>query len=128
MRLLLDTVTFLDSALSTSDLSAKARDLIRDAENELFVSIVSLWEITIKHSLGKLELPAAPDRFIPENQIKLGVDLLPLDSESVFQLSRLPPLHRDPFDRALICQAIVHGMVILTPDERIARYPLRVAW
>ena len=128
MKLLLDTVTFLDSALSSKDLSLRAKSLLLDPETDVHVSIVSFWEIAIKYSIGRLELPDSPERFVPEHREKLDAEILALDQESIFHLLRLPRLHRDPFDRILICQAIVHGMVILTPDIRIARYPVRTAW
>jgi PIN domain nuclease of toxin-antitoxin system len=128
MNLLLDTVTFLDAVLKPEDLSKRAKDLLLDPVNERFLSIVSSWEIALKYSLQKLALPEDPSRFIPEHRAKLAADILPLDEESVLHLVRLPFLHRDPFDRVLICQAIVHGMVFVTPDPRIARYPIRTAW
>src|SRR5262249_44991296 len=122
VRLLLDTVTFLDAVLRPEDLSDHAKDLLLDPENERYVSIVSSWEIAIKYSLGKLPLPAAPDRFIPEHRARLAADAFPIDEESVVHVTRLPDFHRDPFDRLLICQALVHGMVFVTPDPRISRY------
>lgn len=128
MKLLLDTVTFLDAAFHPKDLSKRARELLRDPENELFVSVASCWEIAIKYSLGKLPLPESPAQFVPMNREKLGAELLTLDEESALHVILLPNLHNDPFDRILICQAIVHGMVLLTPDERISRYPVRSAW
>jgi PIN domain nuclease of toxin-antitoxin system len=128
MRLLLDTVTFLDSALAQSDLSPRAKNLLVDSGNELYVSIVSYWEIAIKFSRGRLELPGLPEEFVPEHRARLGADILALDEESAFHIIRLPHLHADPFDRILICQAIVHGMVFLTPDARVSRYSVRTAW
>src|SRR5215831_10444469 len=113
MKLLLDTVTFLDAVLQPEDLSNRAKDLLLDPENERFVSIVSSWEIAVKYSLGKLALPAAPGQFIPEHRFKLAAQTLAIDEESVLQVTRLPLLHRDPFDRILICQALVHAMVLL---------------
>jgi len=94
----------------------------------LYVSTVSFWEVAIKYSIGKLELPESPDHFLRKIRDKLGAEILPLDEESALHLVRLPKLHRDPFDRILICQAIVHGMVFVTPDNRISRYPVRTAW
>ena len=128
MKILLDTVTFLDSALSSNDLSERAKSLLLDANSELYVSVVSYWEIAIKYSIGKLALPHNPDHFLPKHQTKLGADILALEEESALHVIRLPHLHSDPFDRILICQAIVHGMVLLTPDPRIYRYPVRTAW
>jgi PIN domain nuclease of toxin-antitoxin system len=128
MKLLLDTVTFLDAVIAPKDLSPKVRELLLDPDNERYFSIVSSWEIAIKYSLGKLTLPNSPERFIPEHREKLAADPLPVDEESVLHIVRLPHLHRDPFDRLLICQAIVHGMVFLTPDSRISKYPVRTIW
>ena len=128
MKLLLDTVTFLDAVLQPEDLSARARDLLVDSENERYVSIASSWEIVIKYSMGKLALPADPANFIPEHRDRLAAEALPIDEEAVLHMTRLPLLHRDPFDRILISQALIHGMVLVTPDARIATYPIRVAW
>jgi len=128
MRLLLDAVTFLDAVMRPKNLSAQAKDLLLDAENERYFSVASTWEIAIKYSAGKLLLPDHPEQFIPEHRNKLAAGLLPIDEESVLHVTRLPLVHRDPFDRILISQALVHGMVLVTPDARIARYPVRTAW
>jgi PIN domain nuclease of toxin-antitoxin system len=128
MKLLLDTVTFLDAVLDPKSLSSRVRDVLVDPDNERYFSIVSSWEIAIKYSAGKLALPDAPERFIPEHRGKLATDVLAVDEESVLHVVRLPYLHRDPFDHLLICQAIVHGMVFVTPDPRIPRYPVRTLW
>ena len=128
MKLLLDTVTFLDAVLQPEDLSPRAKALLLDPENERYFSIVSSWEIAIKYSLGRLALPSDPSHFIPEHRTKLAAEVLPIDEESVLHVTRLPPLHRDPFDRILICQALVHAMVFVTPDVRISKYPVRTAW
>jgi PIN domain nuclease of toxin-antitoxin system len=128
MKLLLDTVTFLDAVLQPEALSARVKDLLLDPQNERYVSLASSWEIVIKYTLGKLTLPGDPARFIPEHRDKLAADPLPVDEESILHLTRLPFLHRDPFDRILISQALVHGMVFVTPDIRIAKYPVRIAW
>src|SRR5262245_44862951 len=128
MKVLLDTVTFLDSALATKDLSKSAKSLLLDSESELYVSVISFWEVVIKYSIGKLALPHSPHHFLPQHRLKLGAHILPLEEESALHVLRLPHLHNDPFDRILISQAIVHGMILLTPDPRISRYPVRTAW
>ena len=128
MRLLLDTCTFLWIAGDAAALSPRARMLFRDAGNEVYLSAVSGWEIAVKHGLRRLVLPVAPDRFVPEQREAHGIEALALDEESVLQVTRLPEHHRDPFDRMLICQAIAHGLVILTPDPLIVRYPVRTIW
>ncbi len=128
MKLLLDTCTFLWILTDAPDLSPRARALVEAPEHEVYLSAVSAWEITVKHALGRLPLPEPPGRFVPAQREAHGIDSLALDEESVLQVSRLPPAHRDPFDRMLVCQAIVHGLTILTPDPLLAAYPVRIAW
>ncbi len=128
MKLLLDTVTFLHAVLDPANLSSEPRDLLLDPNNERYLSAISACEITIKSALGKIELQERPDRFVPRHRVQLGAKALSLDEESALHVTRLPDIHRDPFDRILICQAIVHGMLLLTPDEQIVRYPVRTAW
>ncbi len=128
MRILLDTCTFLWLAGDGPELSERARSLHQDPSNEVYLSAASAWEIAIKANLGRLPLPDPADRFVPETRDRLRVQALPLDEETVLAVSRLPDLHRDPFDRALVAQAIVHGLVLLTPDPAIAAYPARTTW
>jgi PIN domain nuclease of toxin-antitoxin system len=128
MKLLLDTVVFLKTASAAGDISVRAKELLLHEDNELHVSVASYWEIAIKYSTGKLALPDRPERFLHQHRERIGAEILPLDEESVLHVTRLPDLHKDPFDRVLICQAIVHGMVLVTPDPRISRYPVRTAW
>lgn len=128
MKLLLDTCTFLWVTGKPAALSAQARTLFQDPENEVFLSAASAWEIATKHAIGRLVLPEPADRLIPRLRERHGVEALPIDEESTLHLNRLPPLHRDPFDRILVCQAIVHGMTLITPDHLIAQYPARVLW
>jgi len=128
VRLLLDTATFLWIIGDAPELSAAARERFRDPGNEVYLSAVSAWEIAVKHALGRLPLPSAPATLVPEARAAHGIEPLPLDEEAALQLGSLPPVHRDPFDRMLVCQAIIHGMALLTPDETIRRYPVRVLW
>jgi len=128
VRLLLDTCTFLWLIVDAPDLSPRARELFRSPESDVYLSSVSAWEIAVKHSLGRLPLPEPPGRFVPAQREAHGVESLALDEESVLQVGRLPLLHRDPFDRMLVCQAIVHGLAILTPDPLVADYPVRIVW
>ncbi len=102
--------------------------LFADPDNEIFLSVVSCWEIAVKHAAGRLELPDPPARFIGEARQRAGIESMPLEEEAVLYMSRLPKLHGDPFDRLMICQSIVHGVAILTPDERIAQYPIHTIW
>jgi len=128
VKLLLDTSTFLWLAADDASVSARARALFQSAEHEVYLSVVSAWEIAVKHGLGRLPLPASPATFVPAQREALGVESLPLDEESVLHAERLPAWHRDPFDRMLVCQAIVHGLTILTPDPLVTRYPARTIW
>jgi PIN domain nuclease of toxin-antitoxin system len=128
VRLLLDTATFLWVINDAPELSSQARQLFVDPENEAYLSAVSAWEIAIKYGLGRLPLPEPPDRFIPAQRKQHGIDSLQLDEEAALHLSRLPQLHKDPFDRMLVCQAIVHHLVILTSDDLVTQYPIRTMW
>lgn len=128
MRLLLDTCTFLWLIADAPQLSANARELITDPGNEALLSSVSAWEIAVKHALGRLPLPEPVGTFVPAMRAEHGLEPLPLDEESALRVSALPDLHRDPFDRMLVCQAVTTGSVIVTPDVLITRYPVRSAW
>ena len=128
MRVLLDTCTFLWMIIDDDPLSDIAREVFQDPANDIFLSAISAWEIALKHGQDKLPLPQLPERFVPEQRDQHGIDALPLDEPSIFHLHRLPALHRDPFDRMLACQAIEHGLIILTPDHLITQYPVRTLW
>lgn len=128
MRLLLDTCAFLWCLEGGKALSARARQELASPANDVFLSAVSAWEIGVKHALGRLPLPEAPGRYVPDQRRARGIEPLPLDEEAALHLGLLPRLHRDPFDRMLICQAIVGGLTLVTPDPEIARYPVRTLW
>ncbi|HZR02363.1 MAG TPA: type II toxin-antitoxin system VapC family toxin [Burkholderiales bacterium] len=128
MRLLLDTCTFLWLVAGSKELSSDAKALFSDPANEVLLSSASVWEIVVKNRLGKLPLPDTAERFIIGNRKAHGIDPLPIDEESALQLSKLPDFHSDPFDRMLVCQAVVHALTILTPDEMVRRYPIRTMW
>lgn len=128
MKLLLDTCTFLWAIEGGAELSARAREALVDPDNDVFLSAASVWEIAVKHALGRLPLPEPPDRYVPEQRSARGIVALPIDEDAALQLVRLPPLHRDPFDRMLICQALAGALTVVTPDEEIARYPVRILW
>jgi PIN domain nuclease of toxin-antitoxin system len=127
MKLLLDTCTFLWLA-GGQKLSDAAAGAIRIPSNDVLLSAVSTWEIAVKYKAGRLPLPEAPDRLIPTERQLRGVRALAFDEESALQSLRLPPLHRDPFDRMLIAQAIALGLAIVTPDPLITQYPVRIVW
>jgi PIN domain nuclease of toxin-antitoxin system len=106
-------------------LSKSLRRKICNPENEVFLSTVSIWESIVKHQLGKLPLPESPARYLPAQRKKHNILSLPLDEGSVVRLSTLPAIHRDPFDRMLICQAIEHHLTLITVDAFIRSYPLK---
>jgi len=128
VRILLDTCTFLWLITDAPDLSNPAREVFVEEENEGYLSAVSTWEIAIKHTLGRLPLPASPERYIPDQRAKHDIAFLPLQEEATLSLKRLSRIHKDPFDRMLICQALVHDLVILTPDPLISQYPIKTIW
>lgn len=128
MKLLLDTATFLWLIADSPQLSAEARRLFLDLENECYLGVVSAWEICVKHALGKLPLPDKPESFVPQQRIAHGIQSLTLDEAAALKLSLLPAVHRDPFDRMVACQALAHDMTILTPDAMIRAYPINSAW
>lgn len=128
MKILLDTCTFLWIVSGSSRLSNDAKIIFREPSNDVYFSSVSAWELSVKYSLGKLPLPSPPIRFVPEQRVLHQVNSVDLTESDVLHLHQLPPLHRDPFDRMLVCQAIENGLTILTPDESITRYPVRSIW
>ena len=128
MKLLLDTCSFLWMVAQPERLSRTASAALVDPENDVLLSTVSAWEIAVKYELAKLRLDRPPERYVPEERTRHDVQSCPLEEEATLYLHRLPPFHRDPFDRMLVCQAIVGGLSVVTPDPHIARYPVRVLW
>ena len=128
MKLLLDTCTFLWLAADAPQLTSTARDRCRDPGNEVYLSAVSAWEIALKYRLGRLELPEPPTRYVVSRRTWLQIESLAFDEASAAHDALLPGHHRDPFDRALVSQAILGGMSIVTPDTEIGRYPAPVVW
>ena len=121
-RLLLDTHVFLWYITADPKLPATFRAAIQDPVNELYLSAASVWEAVIKHHLGKLPLPAPPADYLPQQREAHGIAGLPIDEGAMSHLAVLPPIHRDPFDRMLVAQALQHGLTIATVDSDIAAY------
>lgn len=128
MKLLLDTCAFLWLTTDASELSDQAKILFQDTNNFVYLSCVSAWEIIVKHRLGKLPLPSEPEYFINQQCKQHLIEVLSLDDKAVYHLSHLPNHHRDPFDKMLVCQAIEHGLTILTSDKLITQYPVSTIW
>lgn len=103
MKILLDTHIFLWFISGDTQLLTDVRDAIRDPDNEVYLSAISVWEPIVKYQLGKLPLPGHPEAYLLKQRDLHQIASLALDEISVVQLAKLPPLHRDPFDRMLIC-------------------------
>ena len=128
MRLLLDTVTFIWLVDDNTRLVESARAAITDPANDLYLSAASAWEIAIKYELGRLRLRVPPHEYVVEQRRLHRIDSLPITEDAALQVGKLPALHRDPFDRLLVAQAIVEGLTIVTSDRLVSMYPVRVIW
>jgi PIN domain nuclease of toxin-antitoxin system len=124
MRLLLDTHVFLWYISADPQLPVAFRDAIRDPANEVYLSVASVWEAVIKYALGKLPLPDAPAEYLPRQRQAHRIATLPVEEAALAHLASLPPLHRDPFDRILIAQALQHGLQLVTVDDAVRAYPV----
>jgi len=128
MKFLLDTHCFLWAISNSSLLSKKVINYLENQENEIFLSSASVWEIFIKFKLGKLDLKKDPENLILEEMQLGSYKSLEIKMNHIFPMSKLPQLHKDPFDRILICQAISEGLAILTNDPLIKKYKVKTIW
>ncbi len=128
MKLLLDTHSFLWWIGNDDRLSDTARDAISDANNEVFFSVVSAWEMAIKTRSGKLSMDAELTGFVRKHLHKNGFSVLPVILSHSMQIVQLPLHHRDPFDRMLVAQAQVEKIQLITKDPEIAKYAVRICW
>ena len=128
MKALLDTHIFLWWITDHPKLSSRARQIISDGKNELFLSAVSGWEIAIKAQLGRIQIPDKPEVFISEQMVANAIVGLPIQISHAVHVYNLPLHHRDPFDRLLVAQAQLEGLPILTDDPQISQYPVKVIW
>jgi PIN domain nuclease of toxin-antitoxin system len=126
MRLLLDTHTFLWYITDDPRLRDSCAEAIQAESNEVFLSVVSVWEALAKHQLGKLPLPSPADEYLRDRREQHGIATLPFDEPSLTYLLHLPLHHRDPFDRMLICQALQHDLQVVTADGEFEKYPIAV--
>lgn len=122
MRLLLDTRSFW-YITNNPKLPRFAYDAIRDKSNEAFLSVVSSWEVFVKHKIGKLPLPQPADEYIDSRRDAHRIATLDLSAAAVARILTPPEHHRDPFDRMLICQALQHELTIVTSDDIFRSYP-----
>ena len=128
MNLLLDSCALIWLASEPARLSQAATAAINAPEAILHISHASLWEITLKHGAGKLTLPAAPRQWWTEQISKWGLVELPLTAEALLRGSELPAHHKDPFDRVILAQALLHDLAVVSPDEAFPPYGVRVVW
>jgi PIN domain nuclease of toxin-antitoxin system len=126
IRLLLDTHIFLWYISGDPHLPAAFRDPIRDPANEVYLSVASVWEAVIKYALGKLPLPAPPAEYLPRQRERHGIATLPVEEGALTHLVTLPPLHRDPFDRIMVAQALQHDLTVATVDAVVRAYPVKL--
>ena len=122
MKLLLDTHLLLWAAAQPDRLSAAARALLDDPQNAPIFSSASLWEVAIKHGLGRTDF-RVDARLLRRGLLDNGYDELPITSEHAVALDNLPPIHKDPFDPMLVAQSMVEGITLLTVDPLVAQYP-----
>ncbi len=122
MHLLLDTHVLLWAAGIPDRLSNQAIDLLHNPENHLLFSAASIWEITIKRGLGRSDFRVEPE-VLKRGLVENGYTELPITSTHVLAVGHLPGIHKDPFDRVLVAQAVTEGILLLTADDVVAQYP-----
>lgn len=127
MNLLLDTHAFIWMDRQPDKLPARTYEACRNADNNLFLSVVSVWEMQIKVSLGKLQF-SRPLRHVVEEQCANGVMILPVKPSHLWKLSELPTLHNDPFDRLLIAQSLDEDLHLISNDAAVRSYPVELFW
>lgn len=126
MNLLLDTHIFIWSQIALRKISARKLQFLKDPQNALFLSLVSIWEIQLKIQTRKLSLPKPLPDIITEQQTVNNLQILPITAEHIYELESLPFHHKDPFDRLLIAQAAVENFTIVTNDPQFSAYPIKI--
>lgn len=127
MGFLLDTHTLIWLIEGDNNLSVNASNIIKDKNNDIWVSIISIWEIAIKRNIGKLNLAMPTNDILVELQ-RINISILPMEAKAVLKVEGLPLHHRDPFDRLLIAQALVDDLTIITRDEKFDVYGAKILW
>ena len=128
MKILLDTAAFWWIASGSTRLSQRSAAVFADPANDIALSPVSLWELLVKNQIGKLPTSIPIIELLTRARQERLIRTLPVIESAVLRLASLPPLHRDPFDRMLICQALDEGMTLLTPDDQVRAYPVPTLW
>jgi len=122
MKILIDTQIFLWLFGFVNRISPDVESLLKNPGNDIFLSAASVWEIAIKYASGKLQLPAAPEIFVPDRVKRSNFKRLEINYEHALAVAKLSPIHKDPFDRLLIAQANVENLTLLSADKIFARY------
>ena len=125
---LLDTAPLIYLMSQEESVPPSVRRELADPKSEVFYSQISLWEIQIKYQLGKLTMSDEPATVLPRELARYGFTQLDLTVAAIYGLSRLPPAHKDPFDRILIVQAKLTGATLVSPDKAFSKYPIEVFW
>ena len=128
MRLLVDTSSFLWFVAGSGRLSEKARKFMEDFDNELVLSVASLWEMAIKVSIGKLEMLEDFDQFIPEKLEENEIEILHIRLAHLSEMMKLPFHHRDPVDRLIIAQSVSENIQVIARDGIFKKYPVDIIW
>ena len=128
MRLLLDTHTLIWFDAEPERLSDMSRSMLTDANNDLFLSIASIWEMQVKLQSGRLMLRLPLSQLIDDQIKNAGLRILSIEPRHVYQLQTLPDVHRDPFDRIMISQAIVENLLFVSKDSVLGGYPVQQVW
>jgi PIN domain nuclease of toxin-antitoxin system len=128
MTYLLDTGVWLWSLREPERIARKAREVIADLSQQVFLSAVTSWEIAIKAGASKLTLPEPPSSYVPRRMAEQGLRPLPISHQHTLAVATLPHHHRDPFDRLLIAQASIEGMTLITADRIFEQYSVALLW
>lgn len=122
MKILLDTHIFLWYIAGDENLTEKLKKIITDTQNEVYISVISIWECVIKQQIGKLDFPYEAGKYLSEKRELHKLESLSITENTILHLHKLPLLHKDPFDRLLICQAIENEYTLITIDSFITQY------
>ena len=125
MKVLIDTQCWLWMNVSPEKLSRRTHALLMEPDTERLLSVASIWEMGIKYHLGKLPLPVAPADYVPARMALTKVTGLAITVAHALRASSLPALHRDPFDRMIVAQALVEGVPVLSSDSQLDAYGIR---
>jgi len=128
MKALIDTHVFLWWNMEDAQLSPRARKIIADGKNEIFLSAASAWEIAIKAAKGRLALPEEPALYVPSRMNLYRIQSLPVQVSHALRVYDLPPHHADPFDRLLVAQCQMESLPLITKDEEIQKYEVETIW